>query len=184
MNTTTTWHPRLVLPIQQGRDHIIGSVDAPATLVEYGDFECPSCGMAYPIVKEVLQSLGDRVCFVFRNFPISTLHPHAELAAEAAEAAGDQDRFWEMHDRLFENQDRLRFPDLLEHAAAIGLDVPRFQSGLEQHSHQERVREDFMSGVRSGVNGTPTFYIEGVRHDQSWDADTLTAALLAGVPNR
>jgi protein-disulfide isomerase len=184
MNARTTWHPSLVLPIEPVRDHIIGRVDAPASLVEYGDFECPSCGMAYPIVKDILQRLGERVCFVFRHFPISTIHPHAELAAEASEAACDQDRFWEMHDRLFENQDRLTFQDLLEHARAIGLRLPQFQSELEQHSHHERVQEDFMSGVRSGVNGTPTFYINGVRHDEAWDADTLTAALLAVMPAR
>jgi len=184
MNTRTTWHPSLVVPIEPVRDHIIGPVDAPATLVEYGDFECPYCGAAYPIVKEVLKSLGEQVCFVFRHFPISTIHPHAELAAEASEAACDQDRFWEMHDRLYENQDRLTFQDLLEHATAIGLRLPPFQAELEQHSHHERVHDDFMSGVRSGVNGTPTFYINGVRHDESWDAETLTADLRAGIASR
>ena len=147
------------------------------TLLEYGDYECPYCGAAYPIVKQVQEAMGDGLRFVFRNFPISTSHPHAELAAEAAEAAAAQDQFWPMHDLLYENQQRLEANDLVGYADSLGLDVERFQRELEGHVHAPRVREDFMSGVRSGVNGTPSFYINGVRHEDSYDFDTLLGAL-------
>jgi len=167
---------RLTLPVGP-RDHAQGSVDAPVTLVEYGDYECPHCGRAYPIVKEVQRRLGSKLRFVFRNFPLSESHPHAEHAAEAAEGAAAQGRFWEMHDALFEHQQALDDRHLVGHAAALGLDVSRFETELRGHAHKSRVREDFMSGVRSGVNGTPTFFINGVRFDDSWDPDTLTEAL-------
>jgi len=147
------------------------------TLVEYGDYECPYCGAAYPIVKELQARMRDRLRFVFRNFPITTSHPHAEQAAEAAEAAAAQSRFWEMHDLLYENQRRLRDQDLHAYAEQLGLDVERFDQDLAEHVHAPRVREDFMSGVRSGVNGTPSFYVNGARHDDSYDLDTLLAAL-------
>jgi len=147
------------------------------TLVEYGDYECPYCGAAYPIIKEVQARLGERLRFVFRNFPISTSHPHAEQAAEAAEAAGVQRLFWEMHDLLYENQRRLHDEDLRGYAEKLGLDVDRFTRELAEHVHAARVHEDFMSGVRSGVNGTPTFYINGSRYDDSYDVETLLAAL-------
>jgi protein-disulfide isomerase len=147
------------------------------TLVEYGDYECPYCGAAYPIIKEVQARMGDRLRFVFRNFPISTSHPHAEQAAEAAEAAASQGPFWEMHDLLYENQKRLRDEDLRGYAEQLGLDVERFAKELAEHVHAARVHEDFMSGVRSGVNGTPTFYINGSRYDDSYDVETLLAAL-------
>jgi protein-disulfide isomerase len=175
--STTQWAATLTVPVEEGRDHIDGAADAAVTLVEYGDYECPYCGAAYPIVKEVQQRMGDRLRFVFRNFPISTSHPHAEQAAEAAEAAAVQDRFWEMHDVLYENQKRLDDPALHAYAEQLGLDVERFDRELADHAHAPRVREDFMSGVRSGVNGTPSFYINGVRHDDSYDVDTLLAAL-------
>ncbi len=151
------------------------------TLVEYGDYECPYCGAAYPIVKEVQSRMGDRLRFVFRNFPITTSHPHAEQAAETAECAAAQGRFWEMHDLLYENQARLRDPDLHGYAESLGLDVDRFDRELAGHIHAARVREDFMSGARSGVNGTPTFYINGVRHDDSYDLETMLAALERAV---
>jgi len=167
----------LVLPVSEERDHIHGPADAAVTLVEYGDYECPYCGAAYPIVKEVQAQLGERLRFVFRNFPIVTSHPHAEQAAEAAEAAGAQGEFWQMHDLLYERQSRLGDPDLRSYAEELGLDLGRFDAELAGHVHAPRVREDFMSGVRSGVNGTPTFYIDGVRHDDSYDVDTLLAAL-------
>jgi protein-disulfide isomerase len=175
--STTQWTATLTVPVTEGRDHIDGPADAAVTLVEYGDYECPYCGAAYPIVKEIQQRMGDRLRFVFRNFPITTSHPHAEQAAEAAEAAAVQDTFWEMHDVLYENQRRLDDPALHGYAEQLGLDVERFDREMAEHVHAARVREDFMSGVRSGVNGTPSFYINGVRHDDSYDADTLLAAL-------
>jgi protein-disulfide isomerase len=173
----THWGPVLTVPVSQDRDHVQGPADAPVTLVEYGDYECPYCGAAYPIIKEVQARMGDRLRFVFRNFPISTSHPHAEQAAEAAEAAGVQGPFWEMHDLLYENQKRLRDEDLRGYAEQLGLDVERFARDLAEHVHAARVHEDFMSGVRSGVNGTPTFYINGSRYDDSYDVETLLAAL-------
>jgi protein-disulfide isomerase len=173
----TEWHPALTVPVSDGRDHIQGSADAPVTLVEYGDYECPYCGAAYPIVKEVQARMGDRLRFVFRNFPITTSHPHAEQAAEAAEAAAAQGSFWDMHDALYENQKRLGDEDLRAYAEELGLDLERFAGELGEHVHEARVHEDFLSGVRSGVNGTPTFYINGVRHDDSYELETLLAAV-------
>jgi len=175
----TEWAATLVLPVSTDRDHIQGPADAPVTLVEYGDYECPYCGAAYPIVKDVQAQIGDRLRFVFRNFPITTSHPHAEQAAEAAEAAAAQGGFWPMHDLLYENQRRLQDDDLRGYAAQLGLDLDRFDRDLTGHVHASRVREDFMSGVRSGVNGTPTFYVNGVRHDGAYDAESLLAALTA-----
>jgi protein-disulfide isomerase len=172
----TQWEGQLTLPVGD-RDHIQGASSAAVTLLEYGDYECPYCGAAYPIVKQVQEAMGDGLRFVFRNFPISTSHPHAELAAEAAEAAAAQDQFWPMHDLLYENQQRLEANDLVGYADSLGLDVERFKRELEGHVHAPRVREDFMSGVRSGVNGTPSFYINGVRHEDSYDLDTLLGAL-------
>jgi protein-disulfide isomerase len=175
--STTEWEAVLTVPVTEDRDHIQGPADAAVTLVEYGDFECPYCGAAYPIVKEVQDRMGERLRFVFRNFPITTSHAHAEQAAEAAEAAAGQGRFWPMHDLLFENQRRLRDRDLHGYAEQAGLDVERFDSELAEHAHAARVREDFMSGVRSGVNGTPTFFINGARHDGSYEVEALLAAL-------
>ncbi|OLE19656.1 MAG: disulfide bond formation protein DsbA [Actinobacteria bacterium 13_1_20CM_4_68_12] len=177
MMSTTQWDSVLAVAVDDDRDHIQGPADAAVTLVEYGDYECPYCGAAYPIVKELQARMGDRLRFVFRNFPITTSHPHAEQAAEAAEAAAAQSRFWEMHDLLYENQRRLRDQDLHAYAEQLGLEVDRFDKDLAEHVHAPRVREDFMSGVRSGVNGTPSFYVNGARHDDSYDLDTLLAAL-------
>lgn len=173
----TEWAPRLTIPISDDRDHIQGPADAAVTLLEYGDYECPYCGAAYPIIKEVQARMGDRLRFVFRNFPISTSHPHAEDAAEAAEAAAAQGHFWEMHDVLYENQKRLGPDDLRGYAEQLGLDVHRFTSELAAHAYAGRVHEDFLSGVRSGVNGTPTFYVDGERYDDPYDAETLLDAL-------
>jgi protein-disulfide isomerase len=173
----TEWEAVLTMPVSEDRDHIQGPADAPVTLVEYGDYECPYCGAAYPIIKEVQSRMGERLRFVFRNFPITTSHPHAEQAAEAAESAAIQSRFWPMHDLLYENQRRLRDEDLRGYAEKLGLDLAAFETELAEHVHAARVREDFMSGVRSGVNGTPTFYIDGVRHDDSYDVEILLAAL-------
>lgn len=179
--STTQWQTALTVPVDEGRDHVQGPADAAVTLVEYGDYECPYCGAAYPIVKEVQARMGDRLRFVFRNFPITTSHPHAEQAAEAAEAAAAQERFWEMHDVLYENQRHLEDEDLRAYAEQVGLDVERFGKELAEHAHAARVREDFMSGVRSGVNGTPTFYVNGLRHDDSYELETLLDALEAAA---
>jgi protein-disulfide isomerase len=182
--STTQWEAVLSMPVNEDRDHIQGPADAEVTLVQYGDFECPYCGAAYPIIKDVQARMGERLRFVFRNFPITTSHPHAELAAEAAEAAAVQGTFWQMHDLLYENQKRLRDQDLHAYAEGLRLDLDRFDKELAEHVHADRVYEDFMSGVRSGVNGTPTFYINGARHDDSYDLDTLLAALERAGPER
>ncbi|HXN14314.1 MAG TPA: thioredoxin domain-containing protein [Candidatus Acidoferrales bacterium] len=158
-------------------DHIEGPAKAPVTLLEYGDYECPYCGEAYPIVKALQERLGDQVRLVFRNFPLAEAHPHAEHAAEAAEAAAAQGKFWEMHDLLYENQDALEDQDLVQYAEALKLDVPRFVKEMKAGAHLERVRADFSSGVRSGVNGTPTFFINGARHDGPFDLRSLLAAI-------
>jgi protein-disulfide isomerase len=173
----TEWVAELTMPVADDRDHIQGRSDAAVTLVQYGDYECPYCGEAYPIVKEIQARMGERLRFVFRNFPITTSHPHAEEAAEAAEAASTQGRFWQMHDLLYENQRRLRDEDLRIYAEQLGLDVELFDKEMSEHVHAGRIHEDFMSGVRSGVNGTPTFYINGVRHDDSYAAEVLLDAL-------
>jgi len=179
--STTGWGAVLTLPVSEDRDHIQGPADAAVTLVEYGDYECPYCGAAYPIIKQVQARMGERLRFVFRNFPITTSHPHAEQAAEAAEAAATQGRFWPMHDLLFEHQKNLGDRDLRAYAEQLGLDLERFDKELAGHVHAARVHEDFMSGVRSGVNGTPTFYINGARHDDSYDLETLLVALERGL---
>ena len=167
--STTQWQAELTMPVADDRDHVQGPTDAAVTLVEYGDYECPYCGAAYPIIKEVQSRMGERVRFVFRNFPITTSHPHAEQAAEAAEAAATQGKFWQMHDLLYENQRRLSDRDLLAYGEQLGLDLERFGNELTEHAHAARVREDFMR--------TPTFYINGVRHDDSYELETLLAAL-------
>jgi protein-disulfide isomerase len=157
-------------PVTQS-DHILGSLHAPITLVEYGDFECPHCGRAHPILKQVLRMLGDQVCFAYRNFPLTQIHPHAEHAAEAAEAAdalGGPDDYWQMHDTIFENQDALEDEDLLRYASEIGLDVTAFARALQSGQFAARVKQDFLGGVRSGVNGTPTFFVNGERYDGDW----------------
>jgi protein-disulfide isomerase len=173
----TQWAPELTLPVSEQRDHIQGPADAPVTLLEYGDYECPYCGAAYPIIKEVQARMGDRLRFVFRNFPITTSHPHSEHAAEAAEAAATQGKFWEMHDHLYENQQRLTDPDLHAYAEEVGLDVEQFDRDLAEQVPADRVREDFMSGVRSGVNGTPSFYVNGTKYEGSYAVDDLLAEL-------
>ena len=163
-------------------DHVQGPDDAPVTLVEYGDYQCPYCGAAHPIVKAVQKRLGDKLRFVFRNFPLNQAHPMAELAAESAEAAGAQGKFWEMHDALYENQDRLGQELIESLVEQLQLDAARFEADLEERKFQSRVKHDFMGGVRSGVNGTPGFFINGARYDGSWDEEPLTAALLAALP--
>ncbi len=169
---------RLTMPVGP-RDHRLGPETAPVTVVEYGDYECPYCGEAHPIVKEIKRRLGDRLCFVFRHFPLTQEHPHSEHAAEAAEAAGAQGKFWQMHDSLFEHQEALDDAHLVLYAVALELDEDRFVPEMAEQVYASRVREDFLSGVRSGVNGTPTFFINGVRHDGSFDLPTLLAAIEA-----
>jgi protein-disulfide isomerase len=164
-------------PVDPAWDHIEGPLDAPAVLVEYGDYECPFCGKAYPNVKAVQAEMGDRMAFVYRHFPLVNVHPHAEPAAEAAEAAGAQGKFWPMHDQLFTHQRALAPPYLLEYAAAIGLDLDRFARELAERVHAPRVAEHFRSGVESGVAGTPTFFVNGVRFDGGYDAPVLLAAV-------
>jgi protein-disulfide isomerase len=173
-------HPtaKLTLPVGD-RDHIQGPADAAVILVEYGDYECPICGAAYVEVKEIQQALGDRLGFVFRNFPLAESHPHAKDAAQAAEAAGAQDAFWQMHDTLFENQDDLGREDIARYAEALGLDAIRLIDEIESGAHAKRVQEDFRSGIRSGVNGTPTFFINGIRYDGPRDVESMVRALSA-----
>jgi len=172
--------PRLTPPVTE-RDHAQGRAAAPVTLVEYGDFECPHCGRAYPMVKAVQRSMGDQLRFVFRNFPLTRSHEHAEHAAEMAEAAGDRGKFWEMHDLLFEHQDALEDEDLVAYAAALGIYPAWAAAALMQGLFAERVREDFASGVKSGVNGTPTFFINGVRYDGLLHPTALLEALVTAA---
>jgi protein-disulfide isomerase len=162
------------------RDHIQGSAAAQITVVEYGDFECPHCAAAYPIVEALRKQEGERLRFVFRHFPLTEAHPNAQIAAEAAEAAGAQDRFWEMHELLFENQNALAAHDLAAYAGQLGIDTTRFKQALAARTFKKRVREDFMSGVRSGVNGTPTFFVNGVRYDGPPSLASLTEAVAEG----
>ena len=171
--------PRLTVAVGEN-DHILGSEDASVTLVEYGDYECPHCGRAYWIVKKVQEKMGDRLRFVFRNFPLTQAHPNALRAAEAAEIAATQDKFWEMHNRLYENQNALDDESLIGYAKGIGLNVEKFTEDLRSDTFEEKVRADFMGGVESGVNGTPTFFINGVRFNESWDYETLLKALERG----
>jgi len=154
------------------------------TLVEYGDFECPYCAAAHVIVKKAREIMGDQLRFVFRHFPLTQIHPHAEPAAEASEAADAQGQFWQMHDLLFENQPRLDPPHLVIFAEELGLDLKRFVRELEDGIYRERVRSDFLSGVRSGVNGTPAFFINDVRYDGSWDIGPLIEALESAATTR
>ncbi len=166
----------LTIPVGP-KDHVKGAENAPLTLVEYGDFQCPYCREAYPIVKQIQERLGARLRFVFRNFPLTRIHQFAQHAAEAAEAAAAQGAFWQMHDRLFERQFALEDDNLLEYARELGLDADRLSGELAAGTYRNRVRDDFMSGVKSGVNGTPTFFINGVRHDGGYDVETLLGAL-------
>ena len=175
--------PRLVLPVGP-RDHILGAATAPLTLLEYGDYECPFCRTAHSVVRNVRERMGPRLRFVYRHFPLVNVHPRAEPAAEAAEWAVAERRFWDMHDRLFEYQDALGDEELVTHAAALGLGVPRFVREFTRGMHAARVHEDFVSGVRSGVNGTPTFFLNGVRHDGGYDAPSLIAAMEEALESR
>jgi len=167
----------LTPPVSEDRDHFRGVLTAPVTLVEYGDFECPHCAQSHRILSELLEELDGQFRLVFRHFPLAQVHPHAQSAAEAAEAAGAQGRFWEMHDLLFDNQDALDAASLLGYAEVLRLDLRRFEQEMAEGVYTLRVRSDFASGVRSGVNGTPTFFINGHRHEGPSDLHTLAAAI-------
>lgn len=167
---------RLKLPVS-ARDHIRGAVDAPVTLLEYGDFECPYCGQAHIVIETLRRRVGPDLRFVFRHFPLAQVHPHAADAAEAAETAGEQGRFWEMHDLLYANQLGLNPRHLLAHATTLGLDTAAFKQAMSTHRYAVRVREDFVSGMRSGVNGTPSLFINELRYDGPRDLDSLFAAI-------
>jgi protein-disulfide isomerase len=170
-------------PSVNERDHSAGPADAPVTLVEYGDYQCPHCGRAHPRVKALQKRFGDRLRFVFRNFPMSESHPdamHAAQAAESAAAHSGNGAFWKMHDLLFEHQqddlDALDDAHLVRYATEAGADATLVKQDLENEAFEDRVRADFMSGVRSGVNGTPTFFINGVRYDGDWTTVATFAA--------
>ncbi len=167
----------LALPVGE-RDHIRGPLSATITVVEYGDYECSYCGQAYAAIKSNPERFGNHVRFVFRNFPDSE-HVRAQHAAEAAEAAGAQNRFWQMHDRLFEHQQALENGFLVEYADKLGMDTTRFLRDMSQHIYAGRVREDYISGKLSGVDTTPTFFINGVRYNAPWEAESLLAAIEA-----
>lgn len=164
-------------PPPSARDHARGPADAPVTLVEYGDYQCPYCGAAYPVVKALQHRFGHRLRFIFRNFPLTQVHPHAEHAAEAAEAAAHAGKFWEMHDAIFEHQDAMTDRDLAGYGAQAGIDPAVIADALTARTYAARVREDFMSGVRSGVNGTPAFFINGQKYDGEYDAGSLGQAI-------
>jgi len=170
--------PKLLIALTIERDHIKGPYNAPLTLVEYGDYQCPYCGAAYPEVKKVQKKLGSKLRFVFRNFPITSAHEFAEHAAEIAEAAGAQGKFWEMHDFLFEHQNLLGDDSsIFAYGKELGLDVERLAEEVMNNTYSNRIKEDFNGGIRSGVNGTPTFYINGTRYNGSPTAEALLETL-------
>jgi protein-disulfide isomerase len=152
----------------QKNDHVEGVNDAPVELMEYADFECPYCGRAYQIVKKIQKELGKNLKFVFRNFPLTQMHPNALHAALAAEAAGAQGKFWEMHDILFENQEYLEDQYILEYAKKIGLDLAKFEKDFSKDEYYQKVKNDYESGVKEGVDGTPTFFINGKKFEGNW----------------
>lgn len=162
-------------PAVSDKDHIQGNIHAAIELVEYGDYQCPYCGRAYPIIKAIQQQFGDNLKFVFRNFPQVKAHPQAKQAAIATEAAAIQGRFWEMHDIIFENQDNLATSSLIQYAKAIRLDIEQFQADLNKEMIITKVEADFESGLRSGVNRTPGFFINQEKYDGDWDEDSLSA---------
>jgi protein-disulfide isomerase len=181
-NETNRDSKTLAVPVNIGSDHIRGSINAPITIVEYGDYECPYTGRAYPVVQELIKQFGDQIYFVFRNFPLSDIHPHAQHASEAAEAAAGQDKFWQMHDYLFEHQKALDDNHLLEYAKKVGLDIDRFKKEMSKHVYAPIINKSLKSGIDSGVEGTPTFFVNGVRYEDSWDFDTFSSFLKENLP--
>jgi protein-disulfide isomerase len=168
---------KLSLPITESRDHIQGPATAPVTLVEYGDYECPYCAQAYLITKEIQERLGDKLRFVFRNFPIIKVRPHAYETALAAEAAAAQGKFWEMYDYLFKHGQAVTNDSLRRSAASLGLNLAKFDSEFYERMYSNHIDEDIQSGNSSGVKGTPTFFINGELYNGSWDLDSLLGAL-------
>jgi protein-disulfide isomerase len=166
----------LTIPVSD-QDHAQGPADAPCTLVEYGDFQCPHCRAAEQAIRRLQRHFGDRLRFVFRNFPLTRIHPYAQSAAETAEFAASHDRFWEMHHLIFKNQDRLDVDLFIELAAELNLDTAELTHALDKGIFAGRVRSDFTGGVRSGVNGTPTFFVNGERHNGSFEFDRLVEAV-------
>lgn len=166
----------LKTPIDED-DHILGNRNAVITLLEYGDYECPSCGLAFPIVKRVQKYFGNKLKFVFRNFPLTEIHPHAEIAAETAEFAGAHNHFWEMHDQIFINQGQLGMPLFLDLIKKLKLPENEFENALINGLYKERIKNDFLGGVYSGVNGTPTFFINGQKYDRPFGYQDLIAAI-------
>lgn len=166
----------LKIPVTQA-DHIQGNENASLTLVEYGDYECPYCGLAYPIIKRIQKHFGNRLRFVFRNFPLVDNHPHAGIAAMTVEFAATKHKFWEMHDLLYENQEFLDMPDLINYAKSLDLSENDLKTAIENELFAEKIENDFMGGVQSGVNGTPTFFINGNRHSGSFEYENLLNAL-------
>jgi protein-disulfide isomerase len=167
----------LVEEVDPSRDHIRGPEDAPVTLLEYGDFECPYCGRAEEVIRQLLRDTGSDVRYVWRNLPLNDVHPWAQLAAEASEAAAAQGAFWEMHDALLAHQDELEMRDLVRYAEELNLDVERFRRDIREQTYADRVAADVTSADESGVSGTPTFFINGRRHYGVYDIDTLTQAV-------
>ncbi len=167
---------RLSVPPSE-RDRIEGAIDAPIVLVEYGDYQCPDCGEVHRMIKAIQQQLGNRLGFVFRHFPQVSIHPQAQKAAEAAEAAAAQGQFWQMHDTLLEHQQALDNGYLVEYANELGLDIPQFLQALWKHVYTERINEDIESGLRSGVTTTPTLFINGIRYNDTWNLESLLAAI-------
>jgi len=165
-------------------DHAQGPETAAVTLVQYGDYECSRSGQAYAAVEETQRQLGDRMRFVFRHFALPEIHLHSQNAAEAAEAAGSQGQFWEMHTRLFKHQQALGSGFLLEYADDMKLDTSRFLREMAAHTHAEHVRDDFHSGIESGVEGSPTFFINGVRYEDSWNGGGLLTAVEEAASSR
>jgi len=162
-------------------DHIWGNPNASIVLIEYGDLQCPHCGRAFPIIRQLKQDMKESVKFVFRHFPLTKIHPQAKPAALATEAAARQNKFWQMHDMIFENQKRLTNTALIEYATALELDLSRFTNDINDELLHQKVDNDFMSGLRSGVNATPSFFINGQRYQQSWEGDDLRSYLLSLV---
>ena len=166
----------LQVPITSG-DHIQGPDAAPVTLVQYADYECPYSGRAYHVIKGLQRELGDQLRFVYRNFPLREIHPHAQHAAETAETAAAQGKFWEMHDYLFEHQHALDEAHLHKYAATLGLDTQVFEQDMVQHRYAGKIEDDLLGGMQSGVQGTPTFFINGVRYDGGYDKESLLGTI-------